>query len=229
MDNAPQKKNYLSDIIDYIELFVVAICIVMVLFSGLLRICTVDGTSMVPTLQDKEVLIVSDTLYVPKSGDIIVFHQTSDVQYTMNKALVMKFKDTNQNTTFHLTTIGRDSNIVFHQISVPQHIINKPLVKRVIATSGQTVSIDYKNWKVTVDGEELIEDYINYIQGVEMEDLSFLPETFTVPEGKLFVMGDNRNNSRDSRYSEIGFVDERRVLGKVIVRILPLSSFGAVD
>jgi signal peptidase I len=103
-----------------------------------------------------------------------------------------------------------------------------PLVKRVIAVGGQTVDIDFENWKVTVDGKVLQEDYVNYLPYAEMDsfDVSF---PLTVPEGYVFVMGDNRNNSSDSRSSKVGFVDERYILGKVELRLLPFNKFGTVD
>jgi signal peptidase I len=102
--------------------------------------------------------------------------------------------------------------------------LQTPLVKRVIATGGQTVSIDYKNWTVTVDGTVLSEDYVNR-ENKPMKPSDYLEDTFTVPEGKLFVMGDNRNGSSDSRVEIIGFIDERMVIGKVSLRLLPISEF----
>ena len=102
--------------------------------------------------------------------------------------------------------------------------LETPLVKRVIATGGQTVSIDYENWTVTVDGKVLSEEYVNR-ENKPMRESDYLEDTFTVPEGKLFVMGDNRNGSSDSRVEIIGFIDERTVIGKVAVRLLPISEF----
>ena len=93
------------------------------------------------------------------------------------------------------------------------------IVKRIIATEGQTVDIDFSEGCVFVDGEVLDEPYTytptNTNGGVEFP--------LTVPQGCVFVMGDNRNGSRDSRYPEIGFVDKREILGKAIYLILPGS------
>lgn len=105
---------------------------------------------------------------------------------------------------------------------------NEPLVKRVVATEGQTIKIDTENWKVYVDGIELKEDYVKYIAGMDMRGWSY-GEEYTVPEGHIFVMGDNRNGSWDSRDSRVGPIDERYVIGKVVFRFLPISSFGKVS
>ncbi len=101
--------------------------------------------------------------------------------------------------------------------------LEKPLVKRVIAVAGQEVSIDYETWTVTVDGQKLDESYVKFEEGKLMRPSDYLEGTFTVPEGSLFVMGDNRNNSADSRNSSVGFIDERYVLGKVKLKLYPLN------
>ena len=100
----------------------------------------------------------------------------------------------------------------------------RPLVKRVIAKGGDTVSIDYSTGTVEVNGEVLQEDYIaepTYLG----YDVQF---PYTVPEGKLFLMGDNRNESLDSRSSYVGAIDERDILGKVLVCFMPFTDFGVV-
>lgn len=101
--------------------------------------------------------------------------------------------------------------------------ITDPIVKRVIAVGGQHVEIDYDAGTVTVDGQILDEPYINE---------AMLPPSFesltdvTVPEGSIFVMGDNRNASSDSRYPPLGVIDERYVLGRVLFIMLPFDRFG---
>ena len=104
--------------------------------------------------------------------------------------------------------------------------VGHPLIKRVIATEGQTVHINYLTGAVTVDGVVLDEDYImEPINSVPMDPVDY---PFTVGEGKIFVMGDNRNASSDSRNAGIGEIDTRYVLGKAVYRILPFNAFGPI-
>ena len=102
-------------------------------------------------------------------------------------------------------------------IARKQSFDDKPIVKRVIATEGQTVDIDFSLGRVYVDGELLEEDYIN--------DLTYREEgtqfPLTVPEGSVFLMGDNRNHSNDSRDSSLGPVDTRLLIGKAVFLLFP--------
>lgn len=112
--------------------------------------------------------------------------------------------------------------------------LNEPIVKRVIATEGQTVYIDYPNGDVYVDGERLNEtEYLGDMK-------TYMPHTadtlidmpaggLTVPEGYIFVLGDNREVSLDSRYEKVGMVDVRYVLGKAQLTLFPFNRFGAVE
>lgn len=97
-----------------------------------------------------------------------------------------------------------------------------PIVKRIIATEGQTVDIDFDEGRVFVDGNELDEPYINNLTQ-KNGGVSF---PLTVEKGHLFVMGDNRMNSRDSRYLEIGQIDCREVLGKAVFLMMPGTNDG---
>ena len=103
--------------------------------------------------------------------------------------------------------------------------VHKPLVKRVIATGGETIDIDFSTHEVWVDGVLLDEEYIK-----EPTELSYDVEfPYVVPEGCVFAMGDNRNDSLDSRSSKVGAIDERYILGKALVRILPFGDICTFD
>ena len=103
----------------------------------------------------------------------------------------------------------------------------RAIVKRVIATEGQQVDIDYGAGTVYVDGTALVEDYIKeqmlvprYGEGINH---------VTVPEGCIFVMGDNRNNSADSRYPDIGIVDTRCVIGRGAAVLFPFTRWKGLE
>ena len=101
---------------------------------------------------------------------------------------------------------------------------NKALVKRVIATEGQEINMDFANGIVYIDGEPIAEPYINELT---FNKLDFIGPK-TVPEGCVFVMGDNRNASVDSRKKEIGMLDNRLILGRAYYVIFPLSVLRAI-
>lgn len=184
MKKENKKESFLSSLYDWIEVVSVSVIIVIMIFTFVARLSTVDGDSMYPTLIDGERLIVSDLFYSPENGDIVVL---------------------------------QEKNAFF----------TSPLVKRIIAQEGQTIDFDYENWGVYVDGEKLTEPYINRELEKAMKNYGS-PDSVTVPEGHIFVMGDNRNHSTDSRDSLVGFVEYDEIIGKVVFRLFPFSRIGAV-
>ena len=114
----------------------------------------------------------------------------------------------------------RGDIIVFHSVLTTADGSEKLLVKRIVALPGDTISIT--GGVVYVNGEPQDEPYTkDGYTGTEMDEI-------TIPEGKLFCMGDNRQNSRDSRDPLIGLVDEDEVLGKAVLRLFPFSRFGGL-
>ena len=99
-----------------------------------------------------------------------------------------------------------------------------PLIKRVIALGGDTLDIDFTTWTVTVNGEVVDESKYRHLDtgALLTSDYKF---PITIGEGKVFVMGDNRNHSADSRTSAIGQIDERCVVGQAAVRLFPINKF----
>lgn len=170
-----QKKIPGRDLYEWVQALVCSVLTVVVIFTFAVRLIGVDGHSMVPTLQDKDrLLVVSSILY-------------DDYQYG---DIVVLTKET---------------------------FLPAPIVKRVIAVGGQTVDIDFASGSVYVDGKLLDEPYINELTFTD-EGVDF---PLTVPEGSIFVMGDNRNHSNDSRDIRLGTVDTRFVIGKAVFLAFP--------
>ena len=151
----------------------VPIFIVLFLNAFVGKLVWVDGSSMFPTLHDRDLLIVSQLPHTPVTGDIVVI------------------------TTSPYSALGGEN-----------------IVKRVIASGGQQVVIDYDRNTVSVDGVTLEEPYINFDEGDPMEPVG--ANTYDVPEGYVFVMGDNRNHSLDSRSESIGMVPVDIILGNMV-------------
>ena len=188
----------LKGIFEYVETFCVALGVMILLFMFVFRYVSVDGDSMLPTLHGGDSSDHADRLII--SG-FLYEPKTGDV------------------------------------VVVNTGTSEQPLIKRVIAAGGQTVRINFETWEVSVDGVLLDEDYIWYREGQPMveRDMALMYGVdengvceFTVSEGKVFVMGDNRNNSKDSRFREIGEQDEEHILGKVILRLFPFGEFGSL-
>ena len=116
-------------------------------------------------------------------------------------------------TNFMYTPKDNDIVVISHAKEY-----DKPIIKRVIATEGQRLKIDFENQKVYVDGTLIDEPYVS---SELKEGNTEIPSV--IPKGKVFVMGDNRLDSLDSRYSEIGLIDEENIIGKAQFVILPIT------
>lgn len=169
--------RFISLFYDFASIIVTGIVAIAVIFTFFFRTADVNGKSMVPTLEHRDILMITAHEESVEYGDIVIITQPNS--------------------------------------------FNEPLVKRVIATEGQTIDIDFDEGIVYIDGEALEENYIAE-KTHRQEDFS---GPVTVPEGHVFVMGDNRNNSTDSRSDMVGFIDTRYIYGKVIGRIYPYGNW----
>lgn len=177
--------------------------------------------------------------FKPQNGKQAFFHDFRDVLYILVgfllvyvlifRIVVVDGSSMNQ-TLIHGDRVLLISNTLYHNpkqgdivvISKDSFRNGECIVKRVIATEGQTVDIDFENRIVYVDGIALEESYAFFQDGYDgpmhRDDVVF---PLVVESGFIFVMGDNRNNSMDSRDSDIGLIDCREVLGKAVFLILP--------
>ena len=183
----PKKEDtagWAGDLFTWLQALTFALVIIMIVFTFFARIIGVDGHSMEPTLQDRDMLLLQCAGYEPRQGDVVVLHKG-------------------------FSTTG------------------EPIVKRVIAVGGQSVHIDYDTSTVYVDGEPVDDSYLGEPM-VQPGSSTMQGTDWDIPEGSVFVMGDNRNNSSDSREESLGPVENQYVLGRALVVLFPFSHFGSI-
>ncbi len=178
------------DIFEWLEVIVTAMVAVVVVFTLVFKVVTIDGGSMRETLHSGDKVVISNLFYTPKQKDVVVISRNIDNSYESG--------------------------------------IQAPIIKRVIATEGQIVDIDFNTGIVYVDGVALDEPYTRTPTNLSY-DIKF---PVKVDDGCVFVLGDNRNDSHDSRSSLIGnngMIDIRYILGKAILKVFPFSEIGGIE
>ncbi len=188
LNQKEDRREKLKHLFDFVEMFAIAACIILLIFTFFTRLTVVEGGSMDYTLENGQRLLISDLFYSPKHGDIVVIQSAE----------------------------------------LPGELAGKAIVKRVIATEGETVVIQWDGVYVydsEGNGGKLEE--LDGSLGYTVVPCTYAPYSVTVGEGEVFVMGDNRPISLDSR--AFGCVDERAIIGKAYFRISPISKFGTID
>lgn len=212
MSEKEEKKfNLAKEIWEWVYTLAIAIAIALLIKGFIFDIVKVDGSSMLPTLVNNDRLIVTKLGYKPKQGDIIILDsQYKNREKYYDTLAVSKDKD-------ELSILDKLSA----QTSMPSNLDRKYYVKRIIAMPGQTV--DIVDGKVYVDGVKYDEPYY---QGATSAIDPTVEYPVTVEENHVFVMGDNRNHSTDSRASSLGQVPFDAILGKSQIRIFPFNEIG---
>ncbi|MBE6846570.1 MAG: signal peptidase I [Ruminococcus sp.] len=188
-------REAVGDVMDTCESVVVAMFVVLLIFTYLFSVAVVEGDSMLPTLQDADRLLLIN-FADPEPGDVVVLN--SDSAYTFDAAGQLR----------------EDGGL------------GKKIVKRLIAEANQTVDIDFAAGIVYVDGKPLAEPYTSTLT---TRDEGAFTYPITVPEGYVFVLGDNRSVSKDSRHPDVGLIPEEDIVGKVWLRVYPLDDFTKVE
>jgi signal peptidase I len=199
------KKKIIGEIFSWSKALLFALSISIIVSAFILQPFIVSGSSMEPTLDGEDPfnkVKIGDRVLIYKSGyilgeepkynDIVIIDSRIDKNRSMKDNLF-------ESPIVSMIFESNDSD-------------KKNWIKRIIGEEGDT--LEYKNGRVYRNGEELVEDYIK-------EEMTFPFETIVVPENHVFVMGDNRNGSRDSR--EIGPVPNENIVGKVFLRFYPFD------
>lgn len=194
LDKKPQTKadKAFDNILEMLDAVVMAVFVMILLFTFLIRVVYVQGPSMNDTLHEGDLLLIDSLLYQPKQGDIVV---------------------------------------------IESEAFDETIIKRIIATEGQIVEIDYNGENgatLSVDGKIIDEQYLpEQMREATGYNMTYYDKEqniyrYEVPFNCVFVLGDNRNNSTDSR--AIGFVKENEIVGKVVFRLKSAEgSFGKVN
>lgn len=198
-----RKPTWQESLFEWLDLLTPVLAFAALFCTFLGMVFGVSGSSMYPTLHHKDIMFIQRAFYTPEPGDIVVLRKDG----------------------------------------FPSEGQSEAIVKRVIATAGQTVRVDFEENRVYVDGVALDESYINqstdwpdpvtgemeshdWLEGdIIAADDGMIYTDIVVPEGCIFVMGDNRNGSTDSRDYRLGPVDERCVLGRARLVFFPFSRF----
>ncbi len=195
-------KNWKKEILEWGLTIGIALVIAFILKTFFLTFASVSGPSMLPTLRDGDMLYVNKFMYEPEKGDVVIV----DIKKILDK---------------------NDPNYEY-KLKRRYH------VKRVIATEGDTLFIDGITGNVYVNGEIIDEPYINNRTnlGPRLEALAragefTLEKPIVLGKNEVFVMGDNRQNSEDSRIN--GAYTENMIVGHALFRIWPLKDFGGFE
>ena len=160
-------------------------------------------------------------LVVVLTATILIFHFLTQLIVVVGSSMYPTLYDGDLVLAWRLNYQPETGDVVI--VHKETDVIRETIVKRVIATGGQTVELDYDQNAVYVDGVRLEEDYINLEEADPMEVRGDVV-SIDVPEGSVFVMGDNRNHSTDSRFTvELGIVDEGYIIGKGLFVFFPFN------
>lgn len=194
-EDSEKKGNFIKDVAEVLESTIITVFLIVMVFTYILHPVNVVGHSMENTLFDGDRIFMSTVYPNISYGDIVII---------------------NNDAAFLLDANG---NVMKKDITNSR--LNECIIKRVIAEPGQTIDINDETGEVSINGSKIDEPYIKELA----RSGGVFDYPITVPEGYYFVMGDNRNNSSDSRDGDVGFIKKNQIYGKALVRYAPFKEF----
>lgn len=202
-----KRKGMGRELVDWLVSFAVALLVALFIVSNIATVTQVKEQSMEPTFQENDRVFVYKLGYLlsgPERGDVVILNKNS-----VKSGLLVNM----------VNELEEIANSINYRLGRPAE--KNILIKRVIGIPGDRILID--EGKVYLNGEVLSEDYVNG----ETFTVALGMEEMIVPEGNVFVMGDNRGNSLDSR--NLGFITFSQLKGNVVYRFFPIDKAGAVQ
>lgn len=205
--NYKPRKSFIKIFMEWVFTIIIAIVVSLFIVSNIISVTQIKEQSMEPSFKENDRVIINKFVYIigePLRGDIVILNKANH-----EKGLIINMinegKDIIENIKYRFTGEIEKNN----------------LIKRVIGIEGDI--IDIKDGYILINGKRQDE---NYVKSLTEPDTKF-EYPIEVPEGKVFVLGDNRGNSLDSRH--LGYIDIEQIKGKAIYRVFPFGRIGAVN
>ena len=230
IDDEQKPKSMAKEIYEWISSVAVAVVLALIINTFLFSLVQVSGDSMLPTLVNGERLVVRKLTYTPENSDIVIVKSKPLQKFIVKRVVAKPSQTVGFDAELNLLVDGEmvEENYIKSRQQNIGYLYNYPVVVPQKGASAElgTILVEQANLPDKVTITQL--DGKIYVEGSEfVEDGEFIFGETKYTQDAYFVLGDNRNNSADSRF--FGFVPESEIIGKAIFRIFPFNVFGTVE